>query len=248
MFRRAALHALTLLPLSALTLLRPRPALAFPVIDVGSIAQVTAQIATTIAQIEAVKQQVQYLRNAAERLDPRSYQSVAALLSGDAVTFDSITRDANTISYTLDGVNRQFRRMFPDEDAVRDMRPSEHAEAARQMNREIHGAALVSHRAQTSVATLEQSHAQARDILRRSDAEDSQVAQLQSAVQMLSIVHSNLANITQTVAAAGRVTSDIAAAEVTENRITAERQRRSIEGFDRMPETFTGIDSSFLGE
>lgn len=245
MHRRTLLRILSLGPLSAVALLRPRLAHAIPVIDVGSIGQIAKQITETLAQIDATRRQVDYLRNAARRLDPRSYQTIGALLEGDAVTFDSITRDVRTIDYTLDGVNRKFRQIFPDEDSVRNMRPAEHAETARQMNRELHGAALVSHRAQSSLSTVEASHAQAKAILQRSDAEDSQVAQLQSANLMLGVVHSNLANITQTVAAAGRVTSDIAAADVTENRIAAERRRRRIEGFSR-PSTSQGIVPRFL--
>ena len=244
MLRRRAL--LALLPLAVFQVLRSKSAAALPVIDSAGVAQLVAQIASTIQQIEQTRRQVEYLRNAARRLDPRSYRTIGALLEGDAVTFDAITRDVRTIGYTIQGVDRQFRRIFPDEDAVRNMRPADHAEATRQMNRELHGAALVSHRAQSSVSNLEASHAEAKAILDRSAAEDSQVAQLQSAVQMLAIVHENLTNITQTVAAAGRVSSDIAAAGVTDNRIARERQQRYTEDFDR-PSNSNGIDPSFLG-
>lgn len=245
MLRRTVLFALSALPLSAWALLRPRPALAIPVIDAAGVAQVIAQITSTIAQIEQTRRQVEYLRNAAKRLDPRSYRTIGALLEGDAITLDAITRDIDTIGYTVESVNRRFKRIFPDEGSVEKMRLSEHADTSRQMNRELHGAALASHRAQTNISNLEESHAQAKAILDRSAANDSQVAQLQSANQMLALVHANLVNITQTVATAGRVTSDIAATRVTENRIAAERRRRRLDGFGR-PATSRGIDPAFL--
>ena len=247
MLRRRSLLALAILPLSPFSVLRTNSASAVPVFDSAGVAQLVAQIVTTIQQIEQTARQVEYLRNAARRLDPRSYRTIGALLEGDAITFDAITRDVRTIGYTLQNVDRQFRRIFPDETAVRNMRPAEHANATREMNRELHGAALVSHRAQSSVSNLEASHAEAKAILKRSGAEDSQVAQLQSAIQMLALVHENVTNITQTVAAAGRVSSDIAAAGVTDNRIAHERQRRYIKDFDR-PSNSNGIDPSFLGQ
>jgi len=248
MLRRNLLVAAAIAPFSALGLLATRRAsAAIPVTDGTGIGQVIVQINWAIAQISQMRTQVQYLKDAARTLDPRSYRTIGALLDGDAVTFDAITRDVNTIGYTLRGVDQRFRRLFPDEEAVRNMRPSEHAETSRQMNRELHDAALVAYRAQSNISTVEASHAQAKSILARSDADDSQVAQLQSAIQMLALVHDNLTNITQTVASAGRVTSDIAAAGVTDNRIAAERRRQHIEGFDR-PVTSQGLDPTFLRE
>jgi P-type conjugative transfer protein TrbJ len=245
MLRRHLLLAASIAPFSALGLLAPRRAAAFPVTDSAGIGQVVAQIGWALAQIAQVKSQVDYLRNAARTLDPRSYRTIGALLDGDPVTLGAITRDVDTIGYTLDSVNRRFNRLFPDEAAVRNMRPAEHAETSRQMNRELHGSALVAYRAQSNLSTVEANHAQAKAILQRSDADDSQVAQIQSAIQMLALVHDNLTNITQTVATAGRVSSDIAAAGVTDNRIAAERRRQQIEGFNR-PVTSPGLDPSFL--
>lgn len=247
MIRRVFLLGAAVLPAAASVLSTARTAGAFAVIDVASIGQIASQILTTKAQIEATLRQVEALRNAARRLDPRTYQTIGALLDGDLVTFDAITRDVRNIGYTLERVNRTYSRIFPDESAIRNMRPGDHAETSRQVNRELYASALVAHRAQTNLSTIASNNARAKDILSRSAAEDSQVAQLQSATQMLALVHDNLTNITQTIATAGRVSSDLAAGKVTDSRIARERQRRHIEDFDR-PANFTGIDPSFLRE
>lgn len=247
MLRRSFMLGALLLPTAASVLAFSPSASAFIVTDAASLVQLATELITTKEQIEATIRQVEALRNAARQLDPRSYQSIGSLLDGDAVTFDAITRDVRTIGYTLDRVNQSYRRIFPDEAAIRNMRPGDHAETAKEMNRELYASALVAHRAQTNLSTIEANNAQAKDILTRSGADDSQVAQLQSATQMLALVHDNLANITQTVASAGRVSSDLAAARVTDNRIARERQRRSLEGLDT-PYTPTGIDPSFLHE
>ena len=223
-----------------------RRARGFVVTDAASIGQIMSQIANTQRQISATMQQVESLRNAARKLDPRSFQSIGSLLDGDPVTFDAITRDVTNIGYTLDRVNRTYEKIFPDDDAVKSMRPAEHAETSKQMHRELYASALVAHRAQTNLSTIEANNAEAKAILQRSGGEDSQVAQLQSATQMLALVHDNLANITQTIASASRVSSDLAAISVTDNRIARERQRRYIQDFDRPPANFTGIDPSFL--
>lgn len=248
MLRRSFILRALLLPPVASVLSTAHPANAFIVEDVASIGQIGVQIITTGKQIESTLRQVEALKNAARRLDPRSYQTIGALLDGDAVTFDAITRDVRNIGYTLDRVNRTYQRIFPDEASIRNMRPGEHAETSKQMNRELYASALVAHRAQTNLSSIEANNTQAKAILARSGAEDSQVAQLQSATQMLALIHDNLANITQTVASASRVSSDLAAASVTEHRIARDQQRRSIEGFGRVPESYTGIDPSFLGE
>lgn len=238
---------IALLPATAVALLRAPPARAFLVTDVAGLGQLVSQITSTIQQIEATKRQVDSLKNAARTLDPSSYQTVRSLLDGNPVTFDAITRDVTNIGYTLDSVNRQFQRVFPNEDAVHNMHPADYADTSRQMNQELYASALVADRAQTNLSSIEANNNQARDILSRSGADNSQVVQLQSANQMLALVHDNLARITQTISSASRVSSDLAVSGVVDNRIARERQSRYLQGFDR-PLNSPGIDPSFLRE
>ena len=235
----------TLLSLLALPLVWARSAMAVPVIDVAGIAQTIAQIAETIRQIEVMRDQVRSLQNAARQLDPRSYQGIEALLRDGDLSFEALTRDISSIGYTLERVNREFRRLFPNEHAVRNMRASEHEATNRRMNAEVYDAALVATRAQTTLSAIESNNKEAQEILRRSEGNGSQVAQLQSALQMLALMHHNLVAITQTVNTAGRVSSDLAAAAVTERRMQREKRRRLLRGHNRNGRS-PGIDWRFL--
>ena len=243
---RRGFFSSSLLAAAALALAWAEPARgAVPVVDGSSIAQLISQIVETQQQIETTFRQVEALQNAARQLDPSSYRSINDLLRGNEVNFMALLQDIRTMGYNVERVNDQFRRIFPDERAVRNMRARDHENTAREMNREVHSAALVAARAQTTLSTIEANNREAQAILSRSEDSDSQVAQMQSAIQMLAVVHQNLVAITQTVNSAGRVSSDIAAAAVTERRIARERRRRLLLNYGR-PSRGPGIDRRFL--
>lgn len=217
------------------------------VADPLAIGKMGEQIAQGIQQIQTTQQQLDRLRAAARQLDPRSYQNIRGLLSGDDVNLLALTRDVSTIGYTLQKVNTQFARIFPTEDSVHNMRATEHEATAVKMREEVYNAGLVSARAQTTLERIETNNVEAQAILDRSGATDSQVAQLQSALQMLALIHQNLVNITMAVNAAGRLSSDIAAQAVVERRIQREKRRRLFEDYRRREE-IPEIDSRAFRE
>jgi P-type conjugative transfer protein TrbJ len=222
-----------------------RTARAIPVIDVAGITQIITQWQQIRAQVNATHAQVEALRAAARQLDPRSYQSVQNLLAGNDVNDGALIRDVRTMGYTLDRVNAQFRRYFPDEPAVKSMTPAQFESNARDMNQEIYGAALVSARAQTTLRTVEENNQEARNVLSRSEGNESQVAQLQVALQMLGLIHQNLVGINQLVSSAGRVTSNVAVRGVTARRIERERTERMTHGYSK-DEPIPEVDSRLL--
>ena len=242
---KAISRRLSVLSLLALPLVWVERALAIPVIDVAGIAQTIAQIAETVRQIEVMRNQVRALQNAARQLDPRSYQGIEALLRDGDLKYEALTRDISSIGYTLERVNRQFRRIFPNEEAVQNMRASEYEATSRQMNHELYDSAFVAARAQSTLSGIEANNAEAQQILRRSEGNGSQVAQLQSALQMLALMHQNLVAITQTISSAGRVSSDLAAAAVTERRMRREKRRRLLRNYSRGSGS-PGVDRRFL--
>ncbi len=218
-----ALTAVLLPPLSEL------PAWAnVPVVDAGGIAQIVVQAGEVYLQLQSMQQQVQALRNAALQLDPRSYQSVQNLLAGNEVNYLSLIRDVQSMGYSLERVNTRFRQLYPDDRAVKNMRPDQLEATSRDMNEEIHASALVAARSQTTLRTIEANNTEARNILSRSAGNGSQVAQLQSAVQMLGLIHQNLVGINQMLSASSRVTSNVAVRGVTERRMERERAHRML--------------------
>lgn len=202
-----------------------------PVIDAAGIAQIAVEAVQVSAQLQSMQQQVQALRSAALQLDPRSYQSVQTLLSGNDVNYAALTRDVQSMGYSLDRVNSRFRQLYPDDAAVKNMRPDQMEATSRDMNQEIHASALVAARAQTTLRATEQNDTEARNILKRSQDNGSQVAQLQSAIQMLGLIHQTLVGINQTMSTAARVTSNVAVRAATERRMERERADRMLRGY-----------------
>ena len=224
--------AAALMLLALPSLLEPTAsAQGLPVIDAAGIAQIAMEAVQVSAQLQSMQQQVQALRSAALQLDPRSYQSVQALLSGNDVNYAALTRDVQSMGYSLERVNSRFRQLYPDDVAVKNMRPDQLESTSRDMNQEIHASALVAARAQTTLRTIEQNDAEARNILSRSQGNGSQVAQLQSAIQMLGLIHQTLVDINQTMSTAGRVTSNVAVRAATERRMERERANRMLRGY-----------------
>jgi P-type conjugative transfer protein TrbJ len=248
MLNRRQLFRGTALTIAAAALgvtLQTRSRADVPVLDGAGVAQVVAQWLQVKAQLEATQNQVNSLREAARQLDPRSYQSVQDLLAGNDVNFAALTRDLQSLGYTVERVNARFRQLFPDEAAVRNLTPRQADAVSQDMNQEVYSSALVAARAQSTLRTIEDNNAEARNILSRSEASSSQVAQLQSALQMLALIHQNLVSITQTVSASGRVASNQAVRRVTERRIQRERAVRMQRDYARS-EPVPEVDSRFL--
>jgi P-type conjugative transfer protein TrbJ len=207
------------------------PARGFLVVDTASIGQLAVQAYQVGSQLRSMEQQVEALRAAARQLDPRSYQSVQNLLAGNDVNYQSLIRDVHSMGYSLDSVNARFRQLFPDDKAVKNMRPDQLESTSRDMNKEIHDSALVAARSQSTLRTIDQNDREARDILSRSQGTDSQVAQLQSAIQMLALIHQNLVQINQTLSAGARASSNVAVRAATERAMERERSARMLQGF-----------------
>jgi P-type conjugative transfer protein TrbJ len=227
-FASAGVMALLALPF----LLEPTAgAFGMPVIDGAALGQMATEAGHVWSQLQSMQQQVQALRAAALQLDPRSYQSVRNLLSGNDVNYQSLIRDVQSMGYTLERVNTRFRQLYPDDAAVKKMRPDQLEATSRDMNQEIHASALVAARSQSTLRTIEQNDTEARNILSRSEGNGSQVAQLQSAIQMLGLIHQTLVGINQTMSTSGRVTSSVAVRAATERRMERERAERMLQGY-----------------
>jgi P-type conjugative transfer protein TrbJ len=91
---------------------------------------------------------------------------------------------------------------------------------------ELQNSAQIAMRAQANAAQLEQNARAATSLLQASRSADGEVRQLQTIVQMLSVVQSQLTTLTQTISAAERVNSNMAAAAAGEKLMEREARRR----------------------
>lgn len=180
------------------------------------------------------------LQNASARL-PRSVSSFDDILLGTR----RLTSDVDAIGYRMETVTRQFKRMFPDEKAVKDTQPKEMNTLQEGWDQEIHMASLTAARSQTTLSTIDTNTRSAKDVLDRSSNQQSAVAQLQAMVKMIELINSDLANLSTTISATERVNSTLAVSEVSSREVAAERRRRLMKAYDTRPES-EGIDAAFL--
>jgi conjugal transfer/entry exclusion protein len=218
----------------------------FAVVDVANIAQIGKQITEGLAQLQATENQVNALRNAARQLDPSNYRGIEGLLTGQDLNVNAILGDVRTIGFTLDRVNSQFAQIFPNQQAVQNMRATDFDSTTQNMHQELYNSAIVAARAQSSLESIEASDTEAKAILERSQGTDSQVAQLESAIQMLALIHQNLVAITMSVNAAGRLASDVTAQAVVGRRVEREKRARLLDGYANHDDAIPDIDSNFL--
>lgn len=225
----------------ALGVLFARPAKAqIPVYDPSRFVAMIKQLRAAADVLTQISAGADLLEDAARRL-PTSVRSVDDILLG----VRSLTSDVNAIGYRIETVTRQYNALFPDEAAIRDTDPRDAAELGERWDREVHLSSLAAARSQTSLSRIDTNTRAARDVLSQSSTEGSAVAQLQALVQMIQIINSDLASLSTTLAATGRVDSTLAATEASSREMAAERQRRLLEGYDTPPAT-EGIDDQFL--
>jgi len=150
-----------------------------------------------------------------------------------------------SMGYTIERVNARFRQLYPDDRAVKNMTPRQAETTAREMNQELYESSLVAARAQTTLRGIEDNNAAARNILSQSEGNDSQVAQLQSALQMLALMHDNLVNINRLISSSGRISSNQAVSAVTMRRIENERAAQMANDYVKS-EAIPEVDSRLL--
>ena len=171
-------------------------------------------------------------------------QNAARGLGGGNIVEDiliahrNLTGDLDAISYRMDTVSAQFRQVFPDREAARNVAPDDAQRLRAGWDREIQQSGLAATRAQTSLARLEQNSRSAAEILERSKTavdgdEGSRLAKLQALNQMLGVINSDLTALSTTIAASQRVNSDVAAAQVSDESLEAARAERMRRDYTR---------------
>ena len=153
-------------------------------------------------------------------------------------------RSGAEISWT---VSSQFRRVFPDDEAVQSTPSSDVAELRSGWNQEIHHSALAASRAQTALSTIERNTTSADAILEASKTttqndEGSALAKLQAVVQMLGVINSDLT----TIATTERVNTSLAVTDASEHDVASDQARRMMRGYSESPRRIERVDSRLL--
>ena len=197
----------------------------------GDIIVLGTILAELIKQTTDMMTQISLLRQALSRLDGLSFDTLRGLLIDAQPTYDALVQDVESIGYRLDSVNRTFRKVFPGTSDLKSIRYSDFDPLVGRWQDEIQASALVAARAQSNITWLKQRSDEAADILSRSASAQGQVAQMQAVVQMLGVMQAQTLGMAQSIDAAGRVTTNMAAASAAEKQLSRERKRRNLANY-----------------
>lgn len=231
----------------AIAAVRPSPAAAIviPVYDPGRFLEMAGLLVQVAELTQTLTNGLTQLQNSARALGRGNL--VDAILIGHR----DITSDLRSISYRMETVSSQFRRVFPDEQAVQNTPSSDVAELRSGWNQEIHHSALAASRAQSALSTIEQNTTSANAILDASKTttqndEGSQLAKLQAVVQMLGVINSDLTTLASTIATTERVNTSLAATEASEHDVATDQARRMMRGYSESPRRIERVDPRLL--
>jgi len=230
-----------------LAAVRPRAASAIviPVYDPGRFIEMVALLGQVAQLTETLRNGLTQLENSARALGRGN------LLDAILIGHRDITSDLRSISYRMETVSSQFRRVFPNDQAVQNTPASDIAELRSGWNQEIHHSALAASRAQTALASIERNSTSANAILDASKTttqndEGSALAKLQAVVQMLGVINSDLTTLATTIATTERVNTSLAATEAAEHDVASDQARRMMRGYSASPRRIERVDSRLL--
>lgn len=216
---------------------------AIPVTDLGGIMAAVAQLEQMRRQVTQLRRQVEHVQNAARQLDPSSFRSVYRFLRANERLLTTSQRRLASVQETIAEADEWFREKYPDGPDTAQMSDGERRAVAAKLNQHKLDAALESYQVQTEISAARRNDEMATEILQQSEASNSEVAQMQAQTQMLAVVHSDLADTTQLLAAESSMKSNHMAAAETKKQLAKERDR---EFFNRTESTDVEIESELL--
>ena len=222
------------------TLGRPAKAWVIPVEDVARFAEMVEQLRQAERLFNQLQAGVGALENAARRLTalPQSPDEFFRY-------FRTLKSTSNTIGYRIDTISRQYKRIFPDEAAIRNTPAKDVRELSESWDNEIYLSSLDAQRTQSSLKTIEANTRTSSELLQASNGSSSAVAQLQALVRMIEVINSDLEQLSATLATTERVNASLAASDASSLDVVVERRRRLLEGYSR-PVSDSQISPDFL--
>jgi type IV secretion system protein TrbJ len=204
----------------------------------GDVAVLTGILAEAInqdiqlkTQIDNLQRQVEFARQNVKQLDPTSFNSLTSFYNQSKLSYAQLKNDLQQIDYTMQGVNANFHKVFPQGKDFKNARYSDYDPLYAGWQNEIGASAYTAMRAQTTLSTLEANSQAAQQILQNSRASNGQLQQMQAVVQMLAVMQGQLNTLVQTLSTGNRVVASMAAGSANEKQAVRERKRRRTEGY-----------------
>jgi P-type conjugative transfer protein TrbJ len=195
----------------------------------GILAEAFSEVSNLSSMVEQVVEQVRLMRTMISGLDASSFAALTELLREAETTHDTLTAGIRSMSYSLGRIDSEFRELFPSDPHAATF--DEHAAYYSRWNQEVLAAAQIASRQQTVIGKLGDSAAKAREIAQQSQNAPGEVAQLQLIVQMLSILHTQLLTLNQTLATTGRVLTDIGAGSASASQLSQAKRQTSLSNY-----------------
>lgn len=239
-FRMRNFKGLTLALFLACLVLISAPAYSggIPVFDAVNLMQnilgVLQEIQTVsneATQIQNQMRQIQYKEQSLQTLGSGSYDQLNGLLNSNIRDLDAFLRNLNSIGYSLGGVRGQFDSIFPQDAAWDKVRLSDYGDYFKDWNREVTNSSRSAMEAQSVLSRVRQNQRQAIDILSQSRGANGEVRQLQASNEMLSVIAGQMGDMTETMAATGRVIATADAASAAEKRASRRAAEVAMRGY-----------------
>lgn len=216
------------------------------------LGEMIEQVIQATKTVEGVFQTVTHLRavvtqtaKVLEKLGTADGQK--ALLQGDLsnlenllyLTLDTTTsvqgidKNIQRLGFRLNSIDSQHRSVFPDRGALGAMPTRDFPKTARIWNDVLRESSSIAMRTQTSIESLQSRMETQRTILNASSSADGVVAQLQTLVSGLALLHSDLASVETNLAVGQRVTAAWAGEHAARLDLSDEENKRMLEGFSR---------------
>jgi conjugal transfer/entry exclusion protein len=201
----------------------------------GILAQSIQTVTNLVQQLNALKMQITMMKTMLSRLDVSSFSDVMRTIRSTEFAYNTLVGDVRSIEYTINGVNRQFQKIFPSDAST--AKPADMRTTAAGWHNETLGAALVAQRSQSTLSTISNNTDQATAVLSRSAGAEGEIAQLQAVNQMLGIISSQLNSMISVLDTTGRVTADMAGTSASGQVVSIEKKRRNVDNYtDRGPQ------------
>jgi P-type conjugative transfer protein TrbJ len=186
----------------------------------------------TYQQVKQMQSQIGNQLQSLKSLDPRSFDSLMALIDQGKLTYAMIRSDVDSLGFSVKEINQGFDGLFPrDKSKWKNVRYSDYDNYYTRWNTEITASSKAAERAQANLVIVERNNQQIADILKQAQSANGEVRQLQLINQQLGLIHQELGTLVQNLTTAGRVNANMAASAASEKMLQREAAQRRRDGY-----------------
>lgn len=202
-----------------------------PVFDAEGLAATMQQVARTAAQVTQTAAQVRMLRDSARRLPEQAFGTIRRAVNRETAKFSKALEELRRVETRIGRAKDRYAALLNPELLVTQLSKVQRRQMAEGLHIELTAATRGAMKSQALLADVEQSVQVSSEVLRRSRGNNSQVTQLQLAVQLLASINKDLRNVVSVLSTQGRVAAAQVVSGVLEQRTARERSKSFYDGW-----------------